>query len=147
MGILERALNLGESKKFKAYERRVERINSFEGELELESDEELRERFAELREEVAEGRDLEDVLPEAFAITREASRRTLGMRHFDVQLIGGAVLFIVVMVYALVAMVLGDITVRHSPWYVQLPFFAVLGLIWIIPAGLIIRFMQAPDRP
>ncbi|HZO37046.1 MAG TPA: preprotein translocase subunit SecA, partial [Solirubrobacteraceae bacterium] len=92
MGILERALNVGESKKFKAYERRVERINAFEPELELESDDELRERFAALSEEAREGRDLDDLLPEVFAITREAGRRTMGMRHFDVQLIGGMVL-------------------------------------------------------
>lgn len=63
------------------------------------------------------------------------------------KLIGGLVLFVFVMVYALFAMVLGDMTVRSAPWYVQLPFFAVLGLVWVIPAGLIIRYMQAPDRP
>jgi hypothetical protein len=62
------------------------------------------------------------------------------------KLIGGAFLFVFVIVYALVAMVLGDMTVRHSPWYVQLPFFAVLGLAWVIPAGLVIRYMQRPDR-
>ena len=61
------------------------------------------------------------------------------------KLIGGLVLFVFVMVYALLAMVLGDMTVRNAPWYVQLPFFAVLGLVWIVPAGLIIRYMQAPD--
>ncbi len=55
MGILERALNAGEGKKFKAYERRVERINAFEPELELETDEELRERFDELRQEAVDG--------------------------------------------------------------------------------------------
>src|SRR6478735_4684794 len=92
MGILERALNVGESKKFKVYERRVERVNAFEPELELESDEELRQRFATLREEARDGRDLEDLLPEVFAITREVGRRTMGMRHFDVQLVGGMVL-------------------------------------------------------
>ncbi len=92
MGILERALNVGESKKFKEYEKRVELINAFEPELELEDDDELRERFGELRERVAEGDSLDDVLPEAFAITREVGRRTMSMRHFDVQLIGGMVL-------------------------------------------------------
>ena len=56
MGILERALNVGESKKFKEYEKRVELIGAFEPELELESDDELRERFGELRERVAVGR-------------------------------------------------------------------------------------------
>jgi preprotein translocase subunit SecA len=92
MGILDRALNVGEGKKFKAYERRVERVNAFEPELELESDDELRERFDELREQARAGADLDELLPEVFAITREAGRRTMGMRHFDVQLIGGMVL-------------------------------------------------------
>src|SRR3954452_23719218 len=92
MGILERALNVGESKKFKQYERRVALISAFEPELELESDEELRERFEGLREEARNGRDLEDLLPEVFAIVRETGKRTMGMRHFDVQLIGGMVL-------------------------------------------------------
>src|SRR4051794_10203912 len=92
MGILERALNVGESKKFKAYERRVALINAFEPELELETDEELRQRFDGLREEASGGRDLDDLLPEVFAIVRETGKRTMQMRHFDVQLIGGMVL-------------------------------------------------------
>src|SRR3954462_4538610 len=92
MGLLERALNVGESKKFKQYEKRVALINAFEPELELETDDELRERFNGLREEAQQGRDLDDLLPEVFAITREASKRTMGMRHFDVQMIGGMVL-------------------------------------------------------
>src|SRR4051812_8545580 len=92
MGLLERALNVGESKKFKQYERRVALIGAFEPELELESDEELRERFDGLREEARNGRDVEDLLPEVFAIVRETGKRTMGMRHFDVQMIGGMVL-------------------------------------------------------
>src|SRR3954468_2811083 len=92
MGILERALNVGVSKKFKAYERRVALINAFEPELELETEEELQERFAGLREEARNGRDLDDLLPEVFAIVRETGKRTMQMRHFDVQLIGGMVL-------------------------------------------------------
>src|SRR3954447_540735 len=92
MGILERALNVGEAKKFKQYEKRVALINAFEPELELETDDELRERFNALREEAQQGRDLDDLLPEVFAITREVGKRTMGMRHFDVQLIGGMVL-------------------------------------------------------
>src|SRR3954470_7050879 len=92
MGILERALNVGESKKFKQYERRVALISAFEPELELESDKELRERFEGLREEARNGRDLEDLLPEVFAIVRETGRRQMGMRHFDVQMVGGMVL-------------------------------------------------------
>src|SRR6476620_7648409 len=92
MGLLERALNVGESKKFKQYQKRVSLINAFEPELELEDDAELRARFEGLREEARNRRDLEDLLPEVFAITREVGRRTMGMRHFDAQLIGGMVL-------------------------------------------------------
>src|SRR5919205_2563327 len=92
MSILDRALRIGESKKFKEFEKRVGRINDFEPELELESDEELRERTAALRERARNGESLDELLPESFAMTREAAKRTLGQRHFDVQLIGGMVL-------------------------------------------------------
>ncbi|MGX6447119.1 preprotein translocase subunit SecA [Patulibacter sp. S7RM1-6] len=92
MGILSRALSIGEGKLLREYEKRVGRINAFEPELELSSDDELRQRFADLRAEVDGGRSLDDLLPEVFAITREMSKRVLGMRHFDVQLIGGQVL-------------------------------------------------------
>src|SRR5215207_10136026 len=92
MSILDRALRVGESKKFKVFERNVARINDFEPELELESDEELRERYAALRERHLNGEPLDDLLFEAFALTREAGKRALGQRHFDVQLIGGMVL-------------------------------------------------------
>src|SRR3954452_17969665 len=93
MSILERALRLGEAKQFKAYSKRVERINGWEDELELLDDDELKEQFAELRARVQEeGLSLEEALPESFALTREVGRRTMGMRHFDVQLIGGMVL-------------------------------------------------------
>src|SRR4051812_6214619 len=93
MSILERALRLGEAKQFKAYSKRVERINGWEDELELLEDEELKEQFAELRARVQEeGLSLDEALPEAFALTREVGRRRMNMRHFDVQLIGGMVL-------------------------------------------------------
>src|SRR6187431_431498 len=92
MGLLDRALNIGESKQFREYEKRVAIIGGFEPELELESDDELRERFDGLRERAREGESLDDLLPETFAIVREVGKRTMGMRHFDVQLIGGMVL-------------------------------------------------------
>src|SRR3954465_12536804 len=92
MTILERALRVGESKKFKEFEKKVSRIADFEPELELESDDELRARYADLRERHRNGEGLDDLLPESFALTREAAKRTLGQRHFDVQLIGGMVL-------------------------------------------------------
>src|SRR5882757_9804546 len=92
MSFLDRALRMGEAKKFKSYEQRVGRINLFEEELELESDEELRERMDNLRERAGDGESLDDLLYECFAIVREAGKRTMGMRHFDVQMIGGMVL-------------------------------------------------------
>src|SRR3712207_2105772 len=92
MSILQRALHVGEAKKFKQYEKRVARIGAFEPELELESDDELRARMDSLRERARNGESLDDLLYECFAVTREAGKRTMGMRHFDVQLIGGMVL-------------------------------------------------------
>src|SRR5687767_9385705 len=83
---------MGEGKQFKEYESRVSAINRFEPEMELIDDAELRKTADELRERARGGESLEDLLPEAFALTREAARRTLGQRHFDVQLIGGMVL-------------------------------------------------------
>src|SRR5579863_5010953 len=92
MGILERALNVGEAKQFRRYEQRVGVIGAFEPELGLDSDAELLERMEELRARARGGESLDDLLPECFAIVREAGRRHMGMRHFDVQLIGGMVL-------------------------------------------------------
>jgi preprotein translocase subunit SecA len=92
MSILDRALRLGEGKQFKAYEKRVGRINQWEPELELLDDDELRGHADALRERARNGEPLEDLLPETFAVVRETSRRTMGMRHFDVQMIGGMVL-------------------------------------------------------
>src|SRR3954468_4397533 len=98
MSFLERALRIGEGKQFKQFEKRVSRVAAFEPELELETDDELRARIDALRERLAgvDRKDhesiLDEILPEVFALIREASRRTLGMRHFDVQLIGGMVL-------------------------------------------------------
>jgi preprotein translocase subunit SecA len=92
MSFLDRALRLGEGRKFKSYEQRVGRINGYEEELEHSTDGELREAADELRERARGGESLDDLLYECFALVREAGRRTMGMRHFDVQLIGGMVL-------------------------------------------------------
>jgi len=92
MTILDRALRLGEGKQFKQYSKRVERINQWEPELELLEDDELRAQADGLRERARNGESLDDLLPETFAVVRETSRRTMSMRHFDVQLIGGMVL-------------------------------------------------------
>ncbi len=91
-GLIDRALRLGEGRQFKEYERRVASINRYEPEMELLEESEIRTEADELRERARGGESLEDLLPEAFALCREAARRTIGQRHFDVQLIGGMVL-------------------------------------------------------
>jgi preprotein translocase subunit SecA len=90
--LLDRALNVGEAKKFKEYQRRVALIGAFEEELSHETDAELRGRMDDLRERARDGESLDALLPECFAIVRETGKRTMGMRHFDVQLIGGMAL-------------------------------------------------------
>jgi preprotein translocase subunit SecA len=70
----------------------VEQVNALEGQFEALSDEELHSKTAEFRERLVKGESLDDLLPEAFAAVREASKRSLGMRHYDVQLIGGIAL-------------------------------------------------------
>src|SRR4051795_8088023 len=91
-GIIDRALRMGESKQFKEYQGRVESINRIEPEMELLDDAELRSEADELRKRARDGEPVDDLLPEAFALVREAGKRTIGQRHFDVQLIGGMVL-------------------------------------------------------
>jgi preprotein translocase subunit SecA len=92
MSFLDRALRMGEAKKFKAYEQRVGRINAFEPELEHYTDAELREAADALRERARGGEPLDELMYDCFALVREAGKRTMGMRHFDVQLIGAMVL-------------------------------------------------------
>jgi preprotein translocase subunit SecA len=92
MDLVNKALRAGEGRKFKAYQKRAEAINRFEPEMEALSDEEIREEADSLRERARNGESLDELLPEAFALTREASRRSTGQRHYDVQLIGGMVL-------------------------------------------------------
>ena len=70
----------------------VKQINELEPEMEKLSDSELRNQTAKLKAKLEEGKTLDDILPEAFATVRETSKRVLGMRHFDVQLIGGIIL-------------------------------------------------------
>lgn len=76
----------------KQYRRKVEEINKLEPSIKALSDEELKAKTVEFRKRLADGETLDKLLPEAFAVVREASWRVLGMRHFDVQLIGGMVL-------------------------------------------------------
>ncbi|MCW1930520.1 MAG: preprotein translocase subunit SecA [Candidatus Kerfeldbacteria bacterium] len=76
-----------------ALQKKVERINSLEVETQKLSDEELRAKTTSFKEKLSAGTAIETIVPEAFAVVREAARRTLGQRHFDVQLIGGLALF------------------------------------------------------
>ena len=70
----------------------VKKINELEPEMEKLTDHELRGKTEYFKKQLADGKTLDDILPEAFAVVREASKRALGMRHFDVQLIGGIIL-------------------------------------------------------
>ena len=70
----------------------AEEINALEGDFEKLSDEELKGKTAEFRQRLEEGEPLDDLLPEAFAAVREACKRTIGLRHYDVQMIGGIAL-------------------------------------------------------
>src|SRR5213082_296712 len=79
-------------RRIKSYLPRVAEINSLEKELEALSDEALRARTETFKKQVADGTSLDDILVPAFATCREAAKRTLGQRHFDVQLIGGMIL-------------------------------------------------------
>jgi len=79
-------------RRIRSYQPRVDEINALEKELEALSDDALRARTEEFKKQVAEGAALDDILVPAFATVREAAKRTLGQRHFDVQLIGGMIL-------------------------------------------------------
>lgn len=90
---LARALfGFANDRSLKRYQKRVPEINALEPDVKALSDEQLRQKTQEFRQRIADGASLDSLLPEAFAVCREASRRVLGMRHFDVQLIGGMVL-------------------------------------------------------
>ncbi len=90
--ILTRIFGSRNERLLKQYSESVRAINGLEPAMAALSDEALRAKTAELKQKVADGAELDDVLPEAFAVVREAGKRTLNMRHFDVQLIGGIAL-------------------------------------------------------
>jgi preprotein translocase subunit SecA len=90
--VLRTVFGSSNDRRIKSYRPRVEAINALEKELEALSDEALRARTADFRRELADGKTLDDILVPAFATVREAAKRTLGQRHFDVQMIGGMVL-------------------------------------------------------
>ncbi|HHX96758.1 MAG TPA: preprotein translocase subunit SecA, partial [Clostridia bacterium] len=90
-GLLKNILDPN-AKEIKRLSKKVELINALEPEMQALSDRQLKNKTAEFKARLAEGEKLADLLPEAFAVVRETSRRVLGLRHFDVQLIGGMVL-------------------------------------------------------
>ncbi|MFA6426904.1 MAG: preprotein translocase subunit SecA [Candidatus Magasanikbacteria bacterium] len=92
MSFLKKLFGDGNERLVKQFYPIVELINAFEPELEKLNDEQLKHKTVEFKERLAKGEMLDDVLPEAFAVVREASRRATGMRHFDVQMIGGMAL-------------------------------------------------------
>ena len=92
MPVLDKIANLGEGRKLKNLQDLARIVNTYEPEVEDLSDGELGARTPELRQRVENGESLDDLLPEAFATVREAAQRTIGQRHFDVQLMGGAAL-------------------------------------------------------
>ncbi|MDA2981032.1 MAG: preprotein translocase subunit SecA [Actinomycetota bacterium] len=90
--VLERFLRMGEGRILRKLELQAKAVNQLEDAFTHLSDDELKEETEELRSRYAAGESLDDLLPEAFAAVREASKRTLGLRHFDVQLMGGGAL-------------------------------------------------------
>jgi preprotein translocase subunit SecA len=90
--ILDKVLRFGEGRIVKKLSGLANQVNALEDSFEALTDEELREETDRFKERIAQGATLDELLPEAFAAVREASRRTLGQRHFDVQLMGGAAL-------------------------------------------------------
>ena len=92
MPVLDKISNLGEGRKLKHLESITRIVNTFEPEVEDLSDDELQAKTTELKQRADNGESLDDLLPEAFAGVREAARRTIGQRHFDVQIMGGAAL-------------------------------------------------------
>ncbi len=90
--LLDRIMRAGEGKILRDLSKIVDQVNSFEASIAPLSDEALRAKTDEFKARLAKGETLDDLLPEAFAVVREAAKRTLGQRHYDVQLMGGAAL-------------------------------------------------------
>jgi len=92
MSILRKIFGDANEKYLKKLEPSLDKINSLEPKFEKFSDTQLKEKTKEFRERLEKGESLDDILPEAFALVREAGKRTLDQRHYDVQIIGGIVL-------------------------------------------------------
>jgi preprotein translocase subunit SecA len=92
MSFLEKIFPDGNKKELKKLQPIVEAVNNLEAEYEKMSDEEIKNKTEDFKKQLKEGKTLDDILTEAFATVREAAKRTLGMRHYDVQIIGAAAL-------------------------------------------------------
>jgi preprotein translocase subunit SecA len=92
VAVLDKLLRIGEGKILRELEAIAKAVNAIEDDFVAMSDDELRGQTAEFRERLEKGESLDDIMPEAFATVREAARRVLGQRHYDVQLLGGAAL-------------------------------------------------------
>ena len=90
--ILDRIMRAGEGKILRQLAKTVDQVNACESGVTSLSDEQLRAKTSEFKSRYSGGESLDDLLPEAFAVVREAAQRTLGQRHYDVQLMGGAAL-------------------------------------------------------
>jgi len=90
--IIDRIMRAGEGKILRDLSKIVDKVNAFESSISPLSDEQLRSKTTEFKSRLAQGSTLDDILPEAFAVVREAAKRTLGQRHYDVQIMGGAAL-------------------------------------------------------
>ncbi len=92
MKVLQKVFGTKHEREMKRLQPIIQQINSFENQLKSLSDDQLKAKTPEFKQRLANGQTLDDLLPEAFAVCREASRRVMGMRHYDVQMIGGIVL-------------------------------------------------------
>ena len=92
MGFMEKIFGDLNEKEVKRIGKIVDKVEALDEQMQALSDEELRGKTAEFRQRIADGETLDDLLPEAFAVCREGAWRSLGMKHFRVQLIGGVVL-------------------------------------------------------
>lgn len=92
VALLDKVLRAGEGRQVKKLERMAQLVNRFEDATAALTDQELRAKTGEFKARLSDGADLDDLLPEAFAVVREAAKRTLGQRHYDVQLMGGVAL-------------------------------------------------------
>ena len=92
VGLLDKLLRAGEGRAINELEKIAQKVNKFESEISILDDNSLQNKTTEFKERISNGETLDSLLPEAFAVVREAAKRTLGQRHYDVQLMGGAAL-------------------------------------------------------